>query len=55
MQVSPQPQVHEVDEHGRVGPFVLGCPSGVCTPGDHDVVWPRSSSTKGGTLCPVSC
>ena len=49
MQFSPQPQVPEVDEHGHVGPFVLRCPSGVCTLGDHDVIWPRSSSTKVGT------
>ena len=50
---SPQPQALEVDEHGHVGPFVLGCPSGVCTPGDHGVIWPRSSSTKDGTSCPA--
>jgi hypothetical protein len=37
--VSPQPQVHEVDEHGHVGPFVSGCPSEAYRPGDHDVVW----------------
>ena len=53
LRFSPQPRVPEVDEHGHVGPFVLGCPSGVCTPGDRDVIWPRSSSTKDETSCPV--
>ena len=34
--------------------FVSGCPISICIPGDHDGVWRRSTSTKDGTLCPVS-
>ena len=35
--------------------FVSGCPISICTPGDRDGVWHRSTSTKDGTLCPASC
>ena len=35
--------------------IVSGCPISTCIPGDHDGVWHRSTSTKDGTLCPVSC
>ena len=35
--------------------FVSGCPISTCIPGDRDGVWHRSTSTKDGTLCPVSC
>ena len=44
-----------MDEHGHVDQFVLGCPSEVCILGDPDVAELRSSSTKDGTSCPVSC
>ena len=50
MRFSLQPQVPHVR---HIGPFVLGCPSGSYIPGDHDVVWRRSSSTKDGTWCPA--
>ena len=35
--------------------FVSGCPISACIPGDLDGVWHQSTSTKDGTLCPVSC
>ena len=54
MLFSPQPLVREVGERDHVGPFVLRFPISVCTPADRDEVELRSSSTKGGTLCPVS-
>ena len=34
--------------------FVSRCPISACIPGDRDGVWHRSTSTKDGTLCPVS-
>ena len=56
--VSPPPLVRGVGCHDRVGQkspaFVLGCPISICIPGDRDEVLHRSSSTKDGTLCPVS-
>ena len=51
---NPQPLVREAGEHDHVGPFVLRFPISACTPVDHDEVELRSSSTKDGTLCPVS-
>ena len=53
MLLSPQPLVCEVGEPDHVGLFVLKFPISVCTPGDHDEVGLRSSSTRDGTLCPV--
>ena len=55
MRFSFQPQVPQVGEHGHIGPFVFGCPSGSYIPGDHDhdVVWRRSPSTKDRTWCPA--
>ena len=45
--------------HDRVGQksqaFVSGCPISICIPGGRDEVLHRWSSTKDGTLCPVSC
>ena len=56
--VSPPPLVRGVGCHDRVGrksqAFVSGCPISICIPGDRDEVLHRSSSTKDGTLCPVS-
>ena len=53
MLLSPQPLVREMGEPDHVGLFVLKFPISSCKPGDHDEVGLRSSSTKGGTLCPV--
>ena len=54
----PLPLVRGVGCHDRVGQkfqaFVSGCPISICIPGDRDEVLHRSSSTKDGTLCPVS-
>ena len=44
-----------MDEHDHVDQSVSGCPSEVCILGDHVVAGLRSSSTKDGTWCPVSC
>ena len=56
--VCPPPLVRGVDCHDRGGQksqaFVSGCPISICILGDHDEVLHRSSSTKDGTLCPVS-
>ena len=51
---SLQPLVREAGERDHVGPFVSRFPISACTPVDHDEVELRSSSTKDGTLCPVS-
>ena len=58
--VSPPllPLVRGMGCHDRVGQksqaFVSGCPISICIPGDLDEVLHRWSSTKDGTLCPVS-
>ena len=56
--VSLPPLVRGVGCHDRVGrksqAFVSGCPISICIPGDRDEVLHQSSSTKDGTLCPVS-
>ena len=58
--VSPPllPLVRGMGCHDRVGQksqaFVSGCPISICIPGDRDEVLHRWSSTKDGTLCPVS-
>ena len=52
------PLVRGMGCHDRVGQksqaFVSGCPISICIPGDRDEVLHRWSSTKDGTLCPVS-
>ena len=58
--VSPPllPRVRGMACHDRVGQksqaFVSGCPISICIPGGRDEVLHRWSSTKDGTLCPVS-
>ena len=56
--VSHPPHVRGVDWRDHVGQksqgFVSGCPISTCIPGDRDGVLHRSTSTKDGTLCPVS-
>ena len=56
--VSPPPLVRGVGCHDRVGQksqvSVSGFPISIYIPGDRDEVLHRSSSTKDGTLCPVS-
>ena len=56
--VSHPPQFRGLDWRDHVGQkspgFVSGCPISTCIPGDRDGVLHRSTSTKDGTLCPVS-